>query len=204
MDRQCFQDIWKDVISKYVDEIESIDELSGYNCLKFRKYKVNRIYHYYEKKRLEIRRYFMNLESKPMDRHKIGAVLIYAILRSNLFQIKKRAKCSLPEQLLMANQYLALYVGLSVVESYKRDDYISTHKELPQEDIDKQRSSWELILPHTYHGDSAGAYIHTTCKALYYNTRSANFDVFAYANILFLLERYTDTVKELPTPLTES
>lgn len=170
-----FEDLYNKVILEYVKDLKNIQKELNIKCLNYSDKKGRRIYDYYEKKRLYIRRYFMNLESKPMDRHKIGAVMIYAILKSRPFYVIKTIP-KLPNQLLMANEYLAFYVALNIVELYRMDDESSNGN--------------DLILPNTYHGDM---YIENVCKALYYVKNPNYFDVFAYADILFLLEKYNDT-----------
>lgn len=175
-----FEDLYKTVILEYVKDLENIQKELNMNCLKYSDKRARRIYDYYEKKRLYIRRYFMNLESKPMDRHKIGAVMIYAILKSRPFLVAKTIP-KLPNQLLMANEYLAFYVALNIVELYRMDDALSNENRSDRNN---------LILPTTYHGDS---YIENVCKALYYVKNPDYFDIFAYADILFLLEKYSDT-----------
>ena len=122
----------------------------------------------------------MNLESQPMDRHKIGAVMIYAILKSKPFYVVKTIP-KLPSQLLMANEYLAFYDALNIVELYRMDDALSNGN-------GSDRNN--LILPNTYHGDM---YIENVCKALYYVKNPDYFDILAYANVLFLSEKYSDT-----------
>lgn len=175
-----FEDLYNKVILEYVKDLKGIQEELSIKCLKFSEKRARRIYDYYEKKRLYIRRYFMNLESKPMDRHKIGAVMLYAILKSRPFHVNRTVP-GLPSQLLMANEYLAFYVALNIVESYRKDDVLSGGNE---------SAGYKLIFPDTYHGD---LYIENVCKALYYVKNPDNSDIFAYANILFLLEKYSDT-----------
>ena len=191
MDRDCFQNICSQVIDKYVEELLKIDQEFGCNCLRFRRGRIKRIYRYYEAKRITIRKYFMHLENKPMDRHKIGAVLMYAVLKARLIHVGKQDRMCLPEQLLMANQYLALYVALNVVELYKLDDIGWSGDGVP-----KNRNDWRLRLPPTFHGSdgSENEYISNACKALYYINDPNRLDIFAYSNILFLLEIYTDTL----------
>lgn len=190
MKKKDFYEFYNNVIQKYIDEFLDEDKRSGYNCLTFRKNKVRNIYIYYEKKRLEIRKYFMNLESKPMDRHKIAAVMMYSILKSKVIKVNKFIP-NLPSVLLMANEYLAFIVALGIIESYRKDQF---------KDNSKNNNCYMLNLPTPYHGVSNhnasdcnnDIYITNTCKSLYYLTNWRKFDIFAYSNILFLLEKYTD------------
>lgn len=183
MTKECFQNLCSSIIVPYIKELLELDKNSGCSCLKYKEKRINKIYRVYEKKRQIIRRYFMNLESKPMDRHKIGSVLIYSILKSHIFKITKLTKQKLPYTLLMANEYLAVYVALSVVESYRIDDNDGWDNE--------NYIKFCLEIPLTFHDESPNAYIDNLCKALFYLRNTNEFDIFAYANILFLLEAYT-------------
>jgi len=184
MQKSVFDIYRQDVIEKYINDLLKLDNV---DCLKYKQKSIDKIYKNYELKRLEIRRFFMNFEKKPMDRHKIGAVMIYAVLKSKIFKINKRIP-NLPDEMLMANEYLAIYLALSIVESYKRD-------ELKDEE-------WLLRIPNTYHENNTEnkeIYINNMSKALYNIPNIKYFDIFAYSNVLFLLEKYTDTINNKNT-----
>ena len=187
MTKAKFIDIYKNVLSAYVLDIENIEKGIKKKCLKFNSRKAMKIYDFYENKRRYVRRYFMEKENQLIDRHKIGAIFMYAVLKSKPFSVNKLIP-NLPDQLLMANEYLALYMGLSIVESYREYDNTTV----------KNQVSGKLILPCTYHGgtlqDCGEEYVNNICKALYYIKNPNYFDIFAYADILFLLEKYTDII----------
>lgn len=184
MTKECFQQLYSQIIYPYIEDLINLDKKSGSNCLKFKKKKVGQIFRNYENQRKIIRKFFMKLETKPMDRHKIGSVLMYSILKSRVFKITKTARQTLPSKLLMANEYLAVFVALNIVESYRIDENDYNYKS----DYEK----YCLIIPKTFHNGSPDAYIDNLCKALYYLKNIKDFDIFAYANILFLLETYTN------------
>lgn len=182
-----FQEIYEEVILKYAEDLIKLQEKDNIKCLTYNHKRKKKIYDFYESKRLYIRRYFMDHEDMPMDRHKIGAVMMYAILRSNLFKVNRLIP-NLPNKLLMANEYLSFYVALSIIESYMSDDA----KEKPKDNVDVK-----LILPDTYHESNSRksegeVYIDNVCKALYYVKNKKYLDIFAYADILFLLEKHHD------------
>lgn len=122
---------------------------------------------------------YMSGDMKPMDRHKIAANFMCSILKARVIRVNRLIP-NLPIELLMANEYLAFYVAVSIVENYKRDltgneDYI----------LD--------LFPETYiENEGFDSYIQNTCKALFYIKRYEIKDIFAYANLLFWLEKYTD------------
>lgn len=186
MTKEYFGKFCEEIIIPYTDQLKKIDDDLGVKCLEFNRKSLNKVYGTYENKRMEIRKYFMNEENKPMDRHKIGSVMMYAILKSRLLHIHNLYKTRVPHQLLMANEYLAVYVALSVVESYRRDDCKTNGFDVSACD----EKLWRLLLPNTYHDDS---YIDNLCKSLYYIPDISKFDIFAYSNILYLLEIYTDS-----------
>ncbi len=190
MTKECFQKLCSDIINPYIDELISLDKEYGSNCLVFKKNSINRIYENYESKRRVVRKYFMHLQEKPMDRHKIGSVFMYAILKSRVFKVTKLARQPIPRELVMANEYLAVLVALSVIESYRKDDYREKFG------TDHDSRDVQLKLPMTFHNESPDAYIDNLCKSLYYVNDYSKFDIFAYANILFLLEVYTDTYND--------
>lgn len=111
--------------------------------------------------------------------------MMYAVLKSRVLKINRFIP-HLPHRLLMANEYLAVYVGLNIIGQYR----ISDGLEEPES---------RLILPVTYHeiDSEESDFPDSFCKALYYlRYRLRNMDIFAYANILFFIEKYTDTRKQ--------
>lgn len=185
MEKTDFEEFCALTIDAYIDELVEMDK--EYGALIVRESRKKYVYLFYEIARMNIRKYFMQLESKPMDRHKIGSVMAYAILRSKIIKVNRLIP-DLPEKILMANEYLAFTVAMNIVEMYKRGmkDY-------------KFYEEYTLIMPRTFHEDIKGTesvYLNNVCKALYYIPSIRRFDIFAYANILFLLEKYTDLRKE--------
>lgn len=177
MEKEVFNHYRNNIVNEYVSDLQKLDTMGA---LVYHKARAKKIYKYYEKKRLEIRRFFMCEETKPMDRHKIGASIMYATLKSKVFSVNRMIP-SLPEQILMANEYLAVYLALGIIESYKRDEL--------------KKDDWLIKIPEAYHGGE-DAYIKLLCKALYCIPSINHFDIFAYSNILFLLEKYTDDCGE--------
>ena len=169
------------VIKEFYGEIKKIDEekYSG-KVLDFRESKLYCIFNYYESFRKDMRRLYMAEESKPMDRHKIAANMMIAILKARPIKINLMIP-NLPLELLLANEYLSFCCALDIVEIYRRD---------------AGNEKFSLILPGTYieEEDDRTSYIQNICKALYYIHKPSLSDTLAYANILFMIEKYTDTI----------
>ena len=86
----------------------------------------------------------------------------------------------------MANEYLAVYIAINIVEQYKRDEL-------------GKDSEYKLIFPITYHeeNEKTCVYLNNLCKGLYY-IKPKHIDIFAYSTIFFFMEKYTDIiVKEI-------
>lgn len=173
------------VIKKYCDEILKEDE--GTHCLKFSEKKLNNIYVYYEQKRVEVKKYYMQDANKILDRHKIASCMLYAILKSRVFKINRLIP-NIPTRLLLANEYLAFYVAINIVEMFKR-----TEKEYPFYE------NYLLIFPKTYHihpDFKENTFLFNTCSGLSSIKNLKYFDIIAYSTILFQIEKYTDTILE--------
>ena len=172
------------VIKKYWDELNKINkkEFNG-KALQIRNGRLKLVYYFYESYRKTVRRLYMEQESNPMDRHKIASIMMISLLKARPIKVNRRIG-GLPLPLLLANEFLAFYCGLNVVELYKSEHL---------------KTEYLLILPSTYiEGEGETSYIENTCKALYYSKRFSINDVFSYANIYFFLEKYTDTINNVP------
>lgn len=105
-----YENFYNIVIKGYIDELLEFDSQCKALTLNKKAYKA--IYNYYEKKRIEIRTVYMTDSSKPIDRHKTAACMIYAILKAKVFTVNKFIPC-LPEPIRLANEYLAFYVAIN-------------------------------------------------------------------------------------------
>lgn len=184
MELQDFRIICDTAIDRYLDEIKARDK--DWNCINIQRKRIQKIYRFYEAKRIETRRRYMEDPSKPLDRHKIASVMIYAILRSKIIQVDRMIP-DLPEELLLANEYLAFYVALNIVEHYRRCKNIYSEED------------YLLIFPEVYpldNGKKPHSFLSNVCITLS-NIRSLKqYDVFAYSTILFMLEKYTDKCRD--------
>lgn len=166
-------------------------------CLKRRGNIEKNIFHHYQVKRDFIRCNYMTKKSEvALDRHKVASCMIYAILKAKPFKVNLMVN-DLPEEILMANEYLAFFVAINIVEMYRIQVFDESNF---LENVQPYRNS-EIIIPKTYHEmvDPSNTYESSFCRSLYYlSIDNVNrYDVFAYANILFLLEKYTDVYAEL-------
>lgn len=179
-----FEDFCDKVIDIYIEEIKEYQK--PYKCIGVNKLARNSIFKFYQRKRDEIKNNYMEKpvkNEKALDRHKVAACMMYAVLKSKVLWVNRFVP-NLPNRLLMANEYLAVYVGVNIIEQYRIED-------------GKNEAENKLIFPITYHETNSGEsdYIVNLCKGLYYLRRRIRaMDIFAYSNILFFIEKYTDTI----------
>lgn len=179
-----FEDFSAKVINNYVGELKKIQK--DYNCIRESKLAKSKVFKCYQQKRDEIKNHYMEepeKNGKALDRHKVAACMMYAILKCRVLKVNRFVP-HLPNQLLMANEYLAVYVALNIIEQYRIDE----GKEMPEN---------KLIFPITYHEapSEESDFLNNMCKGLYYlRHKICTMDIFAYSNILFFIEKYTDTL----------
>lgn len=183
MDPKDMENFFETVVEKYLQDIE--EKFSEYkDCIRIRNSNkdIKKIYKFYEKERERVYRY-MSIDVKALDGHKVASCFIYALLKYKLVKVNK-LKRKIPEELLMINEYLACTVAMNIVAMYHRNA--------------KKDSSFILYIPKTNHDSDQNnsAFVSNFCKALYYLRSSSRFDPFAYSNILFLLEKYTEVVSK--------
>lgn len=193
MKREDYNDFYDKVIKKCIIGIKEYADkrLSDSSCLTDQRNARKRIFKNYQNKRdFVISNYMSKTSTVALDRHKVAACMIYAILKAKPLKVN-RMIANLPEKILLCNEYLAFFVALNIIEMYKKD-------ELLENGI---TDDYEIIIPKSYHEDDTpnNTYESNLCKSLYYisMTNVKQYDVFAYADILFLLEKYTDTYIEL-------
>lgn len=183
MTRNDFDFFAQNVILNFCDEIKQIDnkKFNG-NAISINKKKIPLIYLYYESFRKDIRKLYMTNESKPMDRHKIASNMMFSIIKSKIIKVNRLIP-NLPLELLLANEYVAFYCAINIIEMYNK--YYGFQ-------------DYSIILPTTYiEHEGCTSYVENTCKALYYTKHYKIDTILLFANTLFMLEKYTDRVLDI-------
>lgn len=85
----------------------------------------------------------------------------------------------------MANEYLAVYIAVNIIEQYKRDEL-------------GYSLAYKLVFPLTCHeeDEKSSAFLDNLCKSLYY-IKPNQINIFAYSTIFFFMEQYTDTINSI-------
>lgn len=186
MKRDDYDSFFENVIREAINDIENMaEQLMGdkkvLGTKKNSKYK-QKIYKFYQKKRDYVRCNYMTKEYyAALDRHKVASCMLYAILKVRPFNVNRNIK--LDEKILLANEYLAFYVALNIIENYR----MSVNG--------MQETNCQILIPETYQEKTGSTdYISNICRNLYFLSiyDIEKYDVLAYSNILFMLEKYTD------------
>lgn len=191
MKKKDYEDFYETVIDPCINDIIILatDEVNNSSVVQPKKNIKQKIFRFYQNKRNSIVSNYMKKKSPvALDRHKVAACMVYAILKANPLKINRLHE-KLPEKILLANEYLSFYIALNILEMYKLDALSTTEDE--GQDID-----YQILQPLTTYEDEypENTFDSYLCRALYYiKIDNINkFDVFAYANIFFLIEKYTD------------
>lgn len=199
MKKQDFNTFFSEVILKCMGDLEKYaeEELPSVDCISAKKNINKKIFKYYQRKRNFVRYNYMSKKTPvALDRHKVAACMVYAILKAYPLKINRWIS-NLPERIILANEYLAFYVALNLIEMYEVD--VRKEKGIQKD--------YQIIVPRTYHEEDKpqNTYESNLCKAWNYIKihNMEQFDVFGYANVFFLLQKYTDNYMDLIDLKTE-
>lgn len=133
---------------------------------------------------------FMKLPDEHLDRHKIAAVIICSILKSDILGIS----CSLEAQqsiddIFLANEKLAFNIALSYMHQKLIDEFKAG--KIPFEGIFD-----DYTFPRPLSCDRD--YTEVICRDLFFAKKYFELDPLSIANFLFLLEEYSFEASHIP------
>lgn len=126
---------------------------------------------------------FMKLKNEHLDRHKIAAIIICSILKTDIL-----GYCPMNEtemfsgNIFLSNEKLALDVALS-------DMYYSLEQDFSAGEIPYEKIFEDYIFPRPLSCDRE--YTEVICRDLYYAKKFFELDPLSIANFLFFLESYS-------------
>lgn len=160
-----FNNLWKKVIFPEINRYITVDNVSATASAE------KEIWEAYKEFNMLCKRDFMSESVEKLDRHKIAACYIYAIVKTQPLSMKT---VDLPQNMVVTiNEHLAITVGMSILHAYMKDS-------------DPNFSSNDLIFPHAQHGN----YRDDFALELYYTKKYNMYNILSLSNTLFLLEMY--------------
>lgn len=180
-----FNKIWEEIVFPLINNVSEVLHLrcKNYKLVRF----VMR--HVFLKETKVFINSYMVSKTKNIDRHKLAACMVKAILFakplrlsfSDKIAIIKLKRGSLSNDLFLtkkvfSNQFLALSVAITILDGYIQADQ---HKILHH----------KIILPDPFPSED-DFYQIDVCMDMFFSGVS-NFNVMTYANVFFLLEKYS-------------
>lgn len=193
-----FNIIWEKTIKPLIEDFSNTYGLLGHSS----NFTMRLMRHYYNKYRNIFIKSFMVDETVKIDRHKIASCMTKAVLMTKPLRIKfkdfiklilfKKNLTKKSKMFFMANELLSLTIAINIIESYidaiaKEYEELKRIKPEIKNYIHLLKSPIYFPVPfRDYYED----YIEDVCLDLYY-TGARKFNIITYANIFFLLEKYT-------------
>lgn len=133
------------------------------------------------------KRQYMQDPHGKIDRHKVCACYMYAIMKANVMSCKL-ADSDTEQSYLALNENLAITVGMSLLRAFVMGS-IEDSKELTNEEkkLYKSKIKDGVIFPECNHGN----YRENFVSELHYSNIERNYNILSLANTLFLLEIHT-------------
>ena len=182
MDRTVYERIWEISIRPKIDRMLAADT----DIIFVEGQIKEKIWLTYEDYKNKVHSYMHNPDGR-IDRHKVASVMLYSIISNNPFEVKLPAKREVNSSAYMANETLGFNTALAIVLSFIKTD---ADEKSDSNKIELFRNGF--VFPKCQHD----TYEATIYKMLYYSKYNSCYDIFAFANILFLIEAYTELVNK--------
>lgn len=145
------------------------------------------VWNKYVKLNTHCKEIYMEDPTGKIDRHKVCACYMYAIVDANVMSCKL-ADSDTEERYLALNENLAITVGTSLLRAFVIVS-INKSKELSEKEKEHFRTKIDngIIFPECNHG----TYRENFVSELHYSRLEHNYNILSLANTLFLLETHT-------------
>lgn len=151
-----------------------------------------RLQNYYERSKDKLKKEYTQNPSDVLDRHKVGAVMMNAIIHTEPLTPTGSAKL-LPPRLSRINYRMAFLIGILIFRRYAGQDAIDAGDEAA---LKMHTAPFNQPLPI----NRDGTYEDQTVRALYEAHSNNKLDIFLLANILYLLDVYHRATFNQPPP----
>ncbi len=178
MKREKFNQIYNNLIMNLRNDLDSE------HITKLKIFSSERIFDKYQKERSKIKKYYMKNPNENIDRHKIAACMLFAImsiypvyvpLKYRVKNFLKRDTFSI--ELSYINEYIAIYTALSILDNFFVQDKIDGI-------LDEHRH--RIYIPETFCDDYG--YLLNMCIDLKFGKMKKKINILTYSNIFFLME----------------
>ena len=184
-DRQSYEMIWEKVISKELDNYQSL----YVNCIEFIPNVKEEIWEKYVSLNTYCKNNYMKSVEGKIDRHKVAACYMIAI--AMLRPMRFVEKIDNKEVSLAINETLSITVGLSLVRAFAIAA-IKENKNITKEVADMLVAKFEdgIKVPEGYLVNH-GAYLDNYANEIYFAASEGRIGILSLAHELYLLEVIT-------------
>lgn len=191
-----YEKIWDSVIWKNISSLSNIDGIKFFENSKI-KQDIKDNFEFFSN---YCKKNYMNPESvKNLDRHKIAACFMYAIIKTDMF--KSYPKSSSNNNIIIINEQIAISVGLSILRTYivNKCDPSGKEKEKTVWEQDKKifESGFKLPGEDGANDVSHGEYRNNFAMILYFTKKENTYNILSLSNTLYLLEMYNRHLYEI-------
>ncbi|MCM1060936.1 MAG: hypothetical protein NC452_11685 [Eubacterium sp.] len=132
----------------------------------------------------------MKKDISKIDRHKVAACYICAILKANPVKIKNKE--SDEEKFFVVIEQFAITVGLSILRSFIVCDQDKNDSAKPNEILKKDKEIFGngFSFPITGIETNHGEYHNNFAVELYFTKKEGNYNILSLSHSLYLLEMY--------------
>lgn len=182
IDRNSYNQIWSVVINPTMEDYANrfSDIAIAHNAQEV-------IWQEYVKFNRHCKTQYMEDAGGKIDRHKVCACYMYAIVKANVMSCKL-ADSDTEQRYLALNENLAITVGMSLLRAFVLASIDSSEElSVEQKELYKSRIVGGIIFPACNHG----VYRDNFASELHYSNLEQNYNILSLANTLFLLEIHT-------------
>ncbi len=182
VDKSSYQQLWEIVINPTIQDYSN--RFAGICCAHDAENAIWKKYVYFNS---HCKDRYMQDPSGKLDRHKVCACYMYAVMSANVLSCKL-ADSDDERKYLALNENLAITTGMSLLRAFILSA-IDCSTNLPDDDKSRfrERVAEGIAFPECNHG----AYRNNFAAELHYTQEENAYNVLALANTLFLLETYT-------------
>ena len=181
-DRDSYQQLWEKVIAPTIQDYAN--RFAGLCCAHDAKEAIWKKYVYFNS---HCKSRYMQDPTGKLDRHKVCACYMYAIVSANVLSCKL-ADTDDERKYLALNENLAITAGMSLLSAFILSAIdCSTHLTDADKSLYRSRMAKGIVFPKCNHG----TYRKNFAAELHYTQEENAYNVLALANTLFLLETHT-------------
>lgn len=191
-----YNDIWEKIIRENLMMFNNVSGLNFYND----SFLKNGIKKNFDAFYIDCSKY-MSPDIKILDRHKVSACLMYAIIKTDLFDYQPKQQ--LPDnKIIIVSEQMAITVGLSLLRTYIVNKRNSRGEKKNEKVWERDKAIFKdgFKLPGETEGlndVNHGDYRDNLALELHFTKEEGTYNILSLSNTLYLLEMYNRHLYEI-------